>query len=51
MKLRFGLDIKETDDSPELSSLIDHWHHKDAKVFDEYSESVNNTEYRTLDIL
>ena len=37
MKLRFGEDIKETEDYPELYSLIDDclWHHEDAKKFDE----------------
>ena len=47
IQLRFGLDIKEKDDYPELSSLIDHclWHHEDAVKFGEIIEYCSENNY------
>lgn len=47
IKLRFGLDIDEMDDYPELSTRIDHclWHHEDANRFEEIIRYCVENEY------
>ena len=47
IKLRFGMDIDETDDYPQLSALIDHclWHHEEAVLFDEIIQYCSENEY------
>lgn len=51
IKLRFGMSIEETDDYPELSTLVDHclWHHEDAGKFNEIIQYCSENNYDISD--